>query len=259
MLAATLPHGLTPPVLTDYLDLSIGGTLVVGGIGATTSRYGMQSDNVLELEVVTGTGETVTCSPTDHPELFDAVRAGLGQVAVSQGDARALPAPQHVRQFLLYLPRPDDDAARRTPAGLRRPVRRRAGRRAPRADGGWMYRLEAAAQFSGRPPDDDTLLAGLSDDRRCAAEHPALFRLPQPARGLERALRANGQWHLPHPWLTTFVGDSAVEPVVGAELARLTPADLGQFGQVVLSAFAAASVTSPLLRLPADDCATPST
>jgi hypothetical protein len=71
--------------------------------------------------------------------------------------------------------------------------------------------------------------------------------------GLERALRANGQWHLPHPWLTTFVGDSAVEEVVGAELARMTPADLGEFGQVVLSAFRRRSVTSPLLRLPADE------
>lgn len=49
VLAATLPQGLTPPVLTGYLALSVGGTLVVGGIGDTTSRYGMQSDNVLEL------------------------------------------------------------------------------------------------------------------------------------------------------------------------------------------------------------------
>ncbi len=45
VLAATLPRGLTPPVLTDYLELSVGGALVVGGIGGTTSRYGMQSDN----------------------------------------------------------------------------------------------------------------------------------------------------------------------------------------------------------------------
>ena len=82
VLAATLPQGLTPPVLTDYLELSVGGTLVVGGIGGTTSQYGMQSDNVLELDVVTGTGEKVTCSPDSNADLFDAVRAGLGQVAV---------------------------------------------------------------------------------------------------------------------------------------------------------------------------------
>ncbi len=33
VLAATLPHGLAPPVLPDYLDLTIGGTLAVGGVG----------------------------------------------------------------------------------------------------------------------------------------------------------------------------------------------------------------------------------
>ena len=31
---ATLPHGRTPPVLTDYLDLSVGGTLAVSASAA---------------------------------------------------------------------------------------------------------------------------------------------------------------------------------------------------------------------------------
>jgi cytokinin dehydrogenase len=41
--------------------------------------------------------------------------------------------------------------------------------------------------------------------------------------------------------------------VVEAELAELTPADLGAFGQIVLSAFRRRSVSSLLLRLPHDD------
>jgi FAD/FMN-containing dehydrogenase len=78
VLAATLPQGLTPPVLTDYLELSVGGTLVVGGVGGTTSRFGVQSDNVISMDVVTGNGRKVTCSASSNPDLFDAVRAGLG-------------------------------------------------------------------------------------------------------------------------------------------------------------------------------------
>lgn len=255
VLAATLPRGLTPPVLTGYLDLSVAGTLVVGGVGATTSRYGVQSDHVLEMEVVSGTGETVTCSPTDHPELFDAVRAGLGQLGIiTRATLALLPAPHHVRQFLLYYPDlPTMLAdARLLASDDRFDAVQGAVLRAP--TGGWVFRLEAAAEFTGRPPDDDTLLVGLSDDRARAQPStlPYFDHLNRLA-GLERALRANGQWHLPHPWLTTFVGDSAVEEVVGAELARMTPADLGEFGQVVLSAFRRRSVTSPLLRLPADE------
>ena len=37
VLAATLPRGLAPPVLPDYLDLSVGGVLVVGGVGSAIS------------------------------------------------------------------------------------------------------------------------------------------------------------------------------------------------------------------------------
>ncbi len=105
VLSATLPQGLTPPVLTDYLELSVGGTLAVGGIGATTSRFDMQRDNVLELDVVTGTGEKVTCSAHNNAELFDTVRAGLGQVAViARATLKLISAPQQVRRYLLMYP-----------------------------------------------------------------------------------------------------------------------------------------------------------
>jgi cytokinin dehydrogenase len=109
------------------------------------------------------------------------------------------------------------------------------------------FRLDAVA-------DSEADLAGLSDDRSQAqvttmTQLDHLDRLAQ----LERALRANGQWSLPHPWLTTFVGDAQVEAVVAAELDRLTPADLGPFCQVVVSAFRRRSVATPLLRLPADE------
>ena len=53
VLDATLKHGLAPPVLTNYLGLSVGGTVAVGGIGGSSSRHGFQTDQVLELEVET--------------------------------------------------------------------------------------------------------------------------------------------------------------------------------------------------------------
>ena len=67
LLNATLSNQLTPPVLTDYLELSVAGTLSVGGVGGASPHYGAQVDNVLELEVVTGTGERVVCSAAQLP------------------------------------------------------------------------------------------------------------------------------------------------------------------------------------------------
>src|SRR5436190_17798551 len=103
LLDAALALALTPPVLTNYLGLSVGGTLVVGGIGATSSQYGMQTDNVIALDVVTGEGNEVSCSATEHPDLFDGVRAGLGQCGiVTRATLHLMRAPERVRRFQLF-------------------------------------------------------------------------------------------------------------------------------------------------------------
>ena len=81
LLTQTIPQGLTPPTLVDFLELTVGGTLSLGGIGSQAFRFGPQVDNVLELQVVTGKGELVTCSATHNSELFEAVHSGLGQSA----------------------------------------------------------------------------------------------------------------------------------------------------------------------------------
>ncbi|XP_052153474.1 cytokinin dehydrogenase 8 [Oryza glaberrima] len=82
VLEECLKLGLAPPSWTDYLYLTVGGTLSNGGISGQTFKHGPQISNVLQLEVVTGKGEVVTCSPTEIPELFFAVLGGLGQFGI---------------------------------------------------------------------------------------------------------------------------------------------------------------------------------
>lgn len=54
VLHATLERGLSPLSWTDYLYLSVGGTLSNAGISGQTFRFGPQIKNVHELDVVTG-------------------------------------------------------------------------------------------------------------------------------------------------------------------------------------------------------------
>ncbi|XP_020093512.1 cytokinin dehydrogenase 3-like [Ananas comosus] len=82
LLRESLKLGLAPRSWTDYLYLTIGGTLSNGGISGQTFKHGPQISNVLQLEVVTGKGELVTCSPTTNTELFNAVLGGLGQFGI---------------------------------------------------------------------------------------------------------------------------------------------------------------------------------
>lgn len=50
-----LKHGFAPKSWTDYLHLTVGGTLSNAGISGQAFRHGPQINNVYELEVVTGT------------------------------------------------------------------------------------------------------------------------------------------------------------------------------------------------------------
>ncbi|KAF7023978.1 hypothetical protein CFC21_036399 [Triticum aestivum] len=104
VLRAALAHGLTPRSWTDYLHLTVGGTLSNAGISGQAFRYGPQISNVQELDVITGLGEMVTCSKKKDADLFDAVLGGLGQFGViTRARIPLVPAPTRARWVrLLY-------------------------------------------------------------------------------------------------------------------------------------------------------------
>lgn len=54
ILHETLKYGLAPKSWTDYLHLTVGGTLSNAGISGQAFRHGPQISNVHQLEVVTG-------------------------------------------------------------------------------------------------------------------------------------------------------------------------------------------------------------
>jgi FAD/FMN-containing dehydrogenase len=71
LVAATLPHGLTPLVVPQLKTITLGGAVSGLGIEAASFRNGLPHESVLELDVLTGTGEIVTASPgNDHAQLF---------------------------------------------------------------------------------------------------------------------------------------------------------------------------------------------
>ncbi|TVU21444.1 hypothetical protein EJB05_31077, partial [Eragrostis curvula] len=98
VLNATLKHGVAPRAWTDYLHLTVGGTLSNAGMSGQAFRHGPQISNVYELDVITGHGETVTCSKDRNADLFDAVLGGLGQFGVITRARIVLePAPARTR------------------------------------------------------------------------------------------------------------------------------------------------------------------
>ena len=73
-------RGRAVPVLTDYLYMSVGGTLSVGGLGLNSIVHGLQVDQVRRIRLIDGQGTARWCSTEEHPELFRFALGGLGQV-----------------------------------------------------------------------------------------------------------------------------------------------------------------------------------
>lgn len=73
---------LSPRSWTDYLGLTVGGTLSNAGVSGQSFRFGPQTSNVAELEVVTGKGDVIVCSDSVNSDLFFGVLGGLGQFGI---------------------------------------------------------------------------------------------------------------------------------------------------------------------------------
>jgi len=70
----------------------IGGLTLGGGIGWLSTSRGLTCDNLLEVEIVTAEGDTLTVGPDAHPELFWALRgAGANFGVVTRFVFRARP------------------------------------------------------------------------------------------------------------------------------------------------------------------------
>ena len=251
LLAASLAHGLTPPVFTDYIELSIGGTLSAGGMGGATHHFGAQVDNVIELEVVAGTGEVVRCSASRHADLFHAALAGLGQVGViTRATLPLIPAPASARQYTLTYP-----SVAALTAAQRKAVRDGRfdwleGAANAVTGGGWQYVLEGTAYYDGTPPDDQALIGDLGFEGTPQIQDFTYCDYIDDLAPAIAFLKSTGEWYDPHPWLNVFLPDAATDAYVTAVMDKLTLADIGASGLVLLYPVPTSKLRAPLLRIP---------
>lgn len=79
--ALLAPYGLAMPNMGDIDRQSIAGATSTGTHG-TGLGFGGLATQIVAAKLVTGTGELLTVSETEHPELLPAVRVGLGALGV---------------------------------------------------------------------------------------------------------------------------------------------------------------------------------
>lgn len=270
VLRAALESGQTPPVLTDYLELTVGGTLAVGGIGGVTQHHGFQTDTVEELEVVTPDGEVRTCSRTRESELFDRVRAGGGKSGiVVRAVLRLVPAPGRVSRHQVRW----SDLGAFVEYQRLCVAERRFDHLQGRVDavgGGFEYVLDAAVFHDGEDAagDAEGWRSGGRDsgDRTYAdggcgvggygvwesadwdyAEFLDQMALQEP---FLRSAESGHAWYRPHPWLNLFLPAECVVDFVRRSSDELAREHLGETGLVLLYPFRTDAVTTPGIALP---------
>lgn len=247
VLRSTLERGLAPKSWTDYLYLSVGGTLSNGGISGQAFNHGPQISNVYELDVVTGKGDIVTCSEEKNSQLFHAVLGGLGQFGIITRARIALePAPQRVRWIRVlysnfssftrdqeYLTSLHGEPASKkfdyvegfviVDEGLinnwrssffspRNPVKISS----LGTDGGVLYCLEVTKNYDESKADTvDQEVEYLLKDLDFIPTSVFTTDIPyvdflDRVHKAESKLRANNLWDVPHPWLNLFVPRSRI-------------------------------------------------
>ena len=234
------PLGLAPPVLTNNLDVTVGGTLSIAGIGVASFRHGTQGDQVAELDVVTGAGDLVTCAPGRNGDLFQAIIAGLGQVGVITRARLKLRSmkPMTRTYYLLY-----DDARRfmedaraamdsgrwdhleswasPCPQGTK-PV---GGRRQVFAK--WFFPFHLTVEFEpGAPPDDAALLRGLNPYERLYTDDLPTLDFFERLTPVFDLWKRGGTWEHVHPWMETVLPWETAPDLLDAILPDLPPSIL---------------------------------
>jgi FAD/FMN-containing dehydrogenase len=208
---------------------------------------------VRELDVVTGRGEVVRCSRHSHAALFDAVLAGAGQCGIIvRARVSLVPVEDRAVIFNLFY---DDLTTYLADQLLVMGDERftyQEGQLAPRADGsGWRWMMEVGVYYSPPAvPDQDQLLAGLSDDRASAAVVDQTYlEWVHRVDPLVSILRDAGLWDQPKPWVSLFVPADRAEEFFAQVSAQLSPAHLGA-GLATVVPFRTDTLHRPLFEVP---------
>jgi len=82
VLEVIVPKGWFLPVTPGTKFITIGGAVASDVHGKNHHVDGCFSHHVTEMDILTGNGETLTCSPMQHADLFEATCGGMGLTGV---------------------------------------------------------------------------------------------------------------------------------------------------------------------------------
>lgn len=101
----TLKHGLTPMLVPELKTITLGGAISGCSVESMSYKYGGFHDSCLEYEVITATGEVLTCTPDDNADVFHMIHGSYGTLGIiSKIKFKLVPAKPFVRMDYVTYP-----------------------------------------------------------------------------------------------------------------------------------------------------------
>ncbi|QBS44669.1 FAD-binding protein [Nocardia sp. CS682] len=243
---------LTPPAVTGYTSLTVGGTLSVGGLGGLVGALntGLQVDHVRELEVVTGTGAIERCSAERKPDLFEAVLGGLGQCGIiTKAVLDLVPATERARTYVLEYT-DNADFFRDVRTLIERPVIDHVYAELYSPESEPTHRLYATVLYDpATPPDDQVAAEGLTTAP--LIDDTSYLEYVYKIDTLVDGMRETVNWdRLVKPWYDVWLSGAVVEDYVAEVQSQLTARDIGPFGISLLYPQRRSHLTRPYPPVP---------
>jgi hypothetical protein len=214
LIEATLQHNHIPFITPYNCNLTIGGVLSVGGVGAASFKYGSAVNHVQALEVITSDGTLLQVD--SNSALFHACLGGQGQFGIiTKACIKLKPSKKHVRTFFLtYMDEkqwlhdlalfvqcadyiesfcsPAVQGAKLTPTG-----------RKPFAQ--WLFALHISIEFTDQAPELTEIIQQVNPWKILHIQDEPIKDYLHRHDGRFQVMKLTGQWELPHPWYECFV------------------------------------------------------
>ncbi|MBI2786363.1 MAG: FAD-binding oxidoreductase [Legionella longbeachae] len=214
----TLKHRLVPFVVPYNCNLSVGGVISAGGIGASSFKYGSVTTHIKGLEVLQANGELTQVG--EQSPLLQACLGGQGRFGlITKANITLRPCLKSVRTFfLVYLDKKrwlhdmllcktktDYIESFCTPAIQGAKLSEKG--RAPFAQ--WLYAIHASLEYDNHAPNFIDL--GLNPWQLLHTQDELIHSYLHRHDSRFSAMKMTGQWELQHPWYECFIQGTQLE------------------------------------------------
>lgn len=215
LLEVSLTHSKAPFVLPYNCNLSVGGVLSAGGVGASSFRHGSINAHVIALEVIDGLG--LKHIVDNSSPLFHATLSGQGRFGIIIKACIQLKSvkPKVKTICLVYSDQQqwfaDIEKAKEKVDYMElfcspsiQGAQLKGDKRVPMVQ--WLYGLHLSVEFEKNSPELNELMVDLNPWNVINIQEETISSYLLRHDSRFEVMKMLGQWELFHPWYECFIG-----------------------------------------------------